>query len=128
MREQYANKFMPDVDGNSFSARFRGFLLSTSLPVKATIYAEWHDDRIVPWLHFVPMDNTFQDLYAILDYFTRDANGDRAANFIAEEGRAWSNKVLRREDMLLYVWRLLLEFARVCDEKRDQLGYVDDLT
>jgi hypothetical protein len=35
--------------------------------------------------------------------------------------------VLRREDMLLYVWRLLLEFARVCDENRARLGYVDDL-
>ncbi|KAI2776702.1 glycosyltransferase family 90 protein [Daldinia loculata] len=127
MKEQYKYKFMPDVDGNSFSARFRGFLLSTSLPLKATIYAEWHDDRLVPWLHFAPMDNTFQDLYAILDYFTRDRKGDVSARFIAEEGRSWSSKVLRREDMLLYVWRLLLEFARVCDEKRDMLGYIDDL-
>ncbi|KAI2465039.1 glycosyltransferase family 90 protein [Annulohypoxylon bovei var. microspora] len=127
MKEQYRYKFMPDVDGNSFSARFRGFLLSTSLPLKATIYAEWHDDRLVPWLHFAPMDNTFQDLYAILDYFTRDRKGDKSARFIAEEGRSWGAKVLRREDMLLYVWRLLLEFARVCDEKRDVLGYIDDL-
>ncbi|CAJ2514274.1 Uu.00g023930.m01.CDS01 [Anthostomella pinea] len=127
MKEQYKYKFMPDVDGNSFSARFRGFLLSTSLPIKSTIYAEWHDDRLVPWLHFVPMDNTFQDLYAILDYFSYDKKGDRAAQFIAGEGSAWGNKVLRREDMLLYVWRLLLEFARVCDEKRELLGYVDDL-
>ncbi|KAI3317060.1 glycosyltransferase family 90 protein [Xylariaceae sp. AK1471] len=127
MQEQYKYKFMPDVDGNSFSARFRGFLLSTSLPIKSSIYAEWHDDRLVPWLHFVPMDNTFQDLYAILDYFSRDRKGDKSAHFIAEEGRAWSNKVLRREDMLLYVWRLLLEFARVCDENRDRLGYIDDL-
>ncbi|KAI0161944.1 glycosyltransferase family 90 protein [Hypoxylon sp. FL1284] len=127
MKKQYKYKFMPDVDGNSFSARFRGLLLSTSLPLKATVYAEWHDDRLVPWLHFAPMDNTFQDLYAILDYFTRDKKGDKAAQFIAEEGRLWGAKVLRREDMLLYVWRLLLEFARVCDEKRDMLGYVDDL-
>ncbi|KAI1382709.1 glycosyltransferase family 90 protein [Hypoxylon trugodes] len=127
MKEQYKYKFMPDVDGNSFSARFRGFLLSTSLPIKATIYAEWHDDRLVPWLHFAPMDNIFQDLYAILDYFTRDRKGDKSARFIAEEGRAWGAKVLRREDMLLYVWRLLLEFARVCDEKRETLGYIDDL-
>ncbi|KAL7627229.1 hypothetical protein AAE478_001418 [Parahypoxylon ruwenzoriense] len=127
MKDQYKFKFMPDADGNSFSARFRGFLLSTSLPLKATIYAEWHDDRLVPWLHFAPMDNTFQDLYAILDYFTRDRKGDRSARFIAEEGRSWGAKVLRRKDMLLYVWRLLLEFARVCDEKRETLGYVNDL-
>ena len=127
MSEQYEFKFMPDVDGNSFSARFRGFLSSTSLPLKSTIYAEWHDDRLVPWLHFAPLDNTLQDLHAVLDFFTRDRIGDDAARFLAEQGTAWSAKVLRREDMLLYVWRLLLEFARVCDENRTSLGYIDDL-
>lgn len=127
MVEQYVNKFIPDVDGNSFSARFRGLLLSTSLPLKSTIYAEWHDDRLVPWLHFVPFDNTFQDLHAVIDYFTRDERGDAGARVLAEAGQAWGAQALRREDMLLYVWRLLLEFARVCDENRDRLGYVDDL-
>lgn len=127
MDKQYVNKFIPDVDGNSFSARYRGLLLSTSLPIKATVYAEWHDDRLQPWLHFVPMDNTLQDLYSILDYFTRDEKGDAAARMIAETGKSWGEMVLRREDMVLYVWRLLLEFARVCDENRDRLGWVDDL-
>ena len=127
MVEQYVKKFMPDVDGNSFSARFRGLILSTSLPIKATIYAEWHDYKLVPWLHFVPLDNTFQDLYGILDYFTRDEKGDAAARMIAETGKEWGEKSLRRYDMMLYTWRLLLEFARVCDEKRDKLGYVADL-
>lgn len=127
MDQQYVNKFIPDVDGNSFSARYRGLLLSTSLPIKSTIYAEWHDDRLQPWLHFAPMDNTLQDLYGILDYFTRDGKGDSAARMIAETGKSWGEMVLRREDMLLYVWRLLLEFARVCDENRDRLGWVDDV-
>ncbi|KAG5982610.1 hypothetical protein E4U55_001677 [Claviceps digitariae] len=128
MKEQYEYKFLPDVDGNSFSARFRGFLRSTSLPLKATVYAEWHDDRLTPWLHFVPFDNTFQDLYAVLDYFSdKSGPGDVAARFIAKQGQAWSEKVLRREDMRLYVWRLLLEWARVCDENRHMLGYVEDL-
>lgn len=27
MGEQYANKYLPDIDGNSFSGRYRGFLL-----------------------------------------------------------------------------------------------------
>jgi len=127
MKEQYAYKFIPDADGNSFSARYRGLLLSTSLPLKATIYAEWHDDRLRPWLHFVPLDNTFQDIHAVLDYFTRDTKGDAAAKMIAETGKIWTEKVHRREDMLLYTWRVLLEFARVCDVNRDRLGYVEDL-
>ncbi|KAI1868773.1 hypothetical protein JX265_006752 [Neoarthrinium moseri] len=127
MGKQFRQKFMPDVDGNSYSARFRALLLSTSLPLKSTIYAEWHDDRLVPWLHFAPLDNTLQDLYAVLDYFTADEKGDIAAQHIAESGKAWAEKVLRREDMLLYIWRLLLEFARVCDKNRDRMGYVNDL-
>ena len=127
MQEQYEYKFLPDADGNSFSARFRGFLRSTSLPLKATIYAEWHDDRLTPWLHFVPLDNTFRDLYPALEFFSGSRAGDRAARFIAEHGQRWSEKVLRHEDMRLYVWRLLLEWARVCDENRHSLGYVGDL-
>jgi hypothetical protein len=127
MNKQYTFKIIPDVDGNSFSARFRALLLSSSLPIKATIYAEWHDDRLAPWLHFAPMDNTFQDIYAILDYFTGDEKGDAAARFIAESGKKWAEKVLRREDMLLYIWRVLLEFARVCDENRERLGFVGDI-
>ncbi|KAG5970563.1 hypothetical protein E4U56_007568 [Claviceps arundinis] len=128
MKKQYEYKFLPDVDGNSFSARFRGFLRSTSLPLKATVYAEWHDDRLTPWVHFVPFDNTFQDLYPVLDYFSDNSEaGDAAARFIAQQGQDWSEKVLRREDMRLYVWRLLLEWARVCDEDRQRLAFVGDL-
>lgn len=114
MRDQYEYKFLPDADGNSFSARFRGFLRSSSLPLKAIIYAEWHDDRLAPWLHFVPLDNTFQDLYPALEFFADgDGPGDAAARFIAEQGQRWADRVLRREDMRLYVWRLLLEWARL---------------
>lgn len=128
MGQQYEYKFLPDTDGNSFSARFRGFLRSTSVPLKATIYAEWHDDRLTPWAHFIPLDNTFQDLYPILEFFgDRNGDGDYAARVIAESGQLWASQVLRREDMKLYVWRLLLEWARVCDENRDTLGFVEDL-
>lgn len=128
MVDQFNRKFLPDVDGNSFSARFRTFLESTSLPIKATIYAEWHDDRLMPWLHFVPMDNTFQDLYSILDFFADgEGPGDRAAEFIATAGKKWAETALRQQDMQLYMWRLLLEWARVCDPSRETLGFIEDL-
>ncbi|CAG9979760.1 unnamed protein product [Clonostachys byssicola] len=117
MKKQYQYKFLPDVDGNSFSARFRGFLRSTSVPLKASIYTEWHDDRLVPWLHFIPLDNTLQDLFPALDFFADgDGPGDMAARFIAESGKDWAEATLRREDMRL-----------VCDENRHNLGFVDDI-
>lgn len=134
MSEQFSNKYLPDIDGNSFSGRYRGFLMSTSLPIKATIFREWHDSRIVPWVHVVPMDNRFMDFFGIMQYFVgyeglegRIEGHDDAARRIADQGKEWADKVLRREDMQIYVLRLLLEYARVSDDERELLGYVEDL-
>lgn len=136
MAEQYTKKFLPDIDGNSFSGRYRGFLLSTSVPIKSTIFREWHDSRLVPWVHFIPMDNRFGDFFGIMEYFMGYDGGkdglkrqghDKQAAKIASAGKEWAEKVLRTEDMQVYVLRLLLEYARVSDERRDKMGWVDDL-
>lgn len=134
MAEQFSRKYLPDIDGNSFSGRYRGFLMSTSLPIKATIFKEWHDSRLVPWKHFVPMDNRFMDFWGIMQYFLgydgeviKVEGHDKAAEKIALDGQDWANKVLRREDMQIYVLRLLLEYARISDDRREKLGWVHDL-
>lgn len=128
MKDMYAYKYLPDVDGNSFSGRYRAFLLSTSLPIKATVYKEWHDSRLIPWAHFVPMDSLYMDIYGILQYFMgyKGHNGhDRQAEKIAMNGKSWAEQVLRLEDMEIYVFRLLLEYARLSDDRRDTLAFVD---
>lgn len=112
--DQFRYKFLVDVDGHSFSGRWRAFLESRSLGIKATIFREWHDSRLFAWRHFVPMDNRYDDVYSLLTYFlgvgspagsskadekayvpAHDAEGKR----IADQGREWANKVLRREDI-----------------------------
>ena len=128
MAQQYNYKYLPDVDGNSFSGRYRGFLQSTSLPIKATIYSEWHDSRLVPWKHFVPMDMTFIDIYGIMEYFLGNAalgvpGHDAQARRIALDGMEWTQRVLRHEDMRIYIVRLVLEFARLCDDRREVMGW-----
>jgi hypothetical protein len=130
MDRMYDYKYLPDIDGNSFSGRYRGFLRSTSLPIKATIYNEWHDSRLFPWVHFVPMDNTFIDIYGILDYFMGyegHGNHDEMAKRIAQEGKEWMELVGRKADMKIYVWRVLLEWARICDDNREKMGWVGDM-
>lgn len=83
------------------------------------------------WKHFVPMDNRFGDFYGIMEYFLGYGKvvpgHDTAARKIAMEGKEWAEKVLRKEDMQVYVMRLLLEFARVSDPRRERMGWVDDL-
>ncbi|CAK7266338.1 hypothetical protein SEPCBS57363_002044 [Sporothrix epigloea] len=128
----YDAKIVADIDSNTYSPFFASVVGSTSMPIKATMYTEWHDDRLFPWLHYVPMDNSFIDLYGLLDYFLKDekdwwVDHDEAARIIAQTGAEWSGRVLRDDDMQLYTWRLLLEYARVSDPLRRKLGYVDDL-
>ncbi|CAK7266072.1 hypothetical protein SEPCBS119000_001836 [Sporothrix epigloea] len=128
----YDAKIVADIDSNTYSPYFASIVGSTSMPIKATMYAEWHDDRLFPWLHYVPMDNSFMDVYGILDYFCKDdkdswVDHDDAAKHIAHAGAEWSSRVLRDDDMQLYTWRLLLEYARVSDPLRHKLGFVDDL-
>lgn len=136
LADQFDRKYLPDIDGNSFSGRYRGFLMSTSLPIKATIFREWHDSRLAPWVHFVPMDNRFMDFWGIIEYFigykgksteSSIEGHDAAAEKIATAGQEWANKVLRKEDMQIYVLRLLLEYARLGDARRHTMGWVDDL-
>ncbi|KAL2268081.1 hypothetical protein VTJ83DRAFT_2927 [Remersonia thermophila] len=132
MARQFRHRILPDVDGNSFSGRYLGFLRSTSLPVKATLWREWHDARLVAWRHFVPMDSRFGDWYGILEYFAGNealgvAGHETEAERIAMQGREWAGRVLRREDMQVYVLRLLLEYARVVDPEREVMGWVGDL-
>ena len=117
--EQFKNKFLVDVDGHSFSGRWHAFLESKALGIKATIFREWHDSRLFAWRHFVPMDNRYDDIYTLLTYFlgigtspeTRmtapiNENGkayvarhDTEGKRIADQGREWAKKVLRRDDI-----------------------------
>ena len=146
LSSQFKSKFLIDVDGHSFSGRWRAFLESKSLGFKTTIFREWHDSRLFAWRHFVPVDQRYDDLYSLLTYFIgygkpgpqrspEDdySNGDvyipahdAEAKKIADQGREWANKVLRREDIEVYTFRLLIEYGRIIDDNRDMIGYSGD--
>jgi hypothetical protein len=124
---------------------FLEILQSTSLPFRASIFRSWYDDRLMPWLHFVPIDIRLYDLHSTLAYFTglRNKDGvigdvvinerelrvegkeDQAA-FIADQGSKWAEKTMRREDAEVYFFRLLLEWGRIMDDNREEIGFVLD--
>ena len=131
-QSHWQNRYLMDVDGAGFSGRFLPFLKSKSLPFKAALFREWHDSRITAWKHFVPIDLRLHGLWSTLGYFgggwgdTSDGSEDtrlREAEKIAEEGREWAGKVLRKEDMEIYFFRLLLEWGRLTDDRRDEIGF-----
>ncbi|KAJ5204360.1 CAZyme family GT90 [Penicillium cinerascens] len=140
--EQFKAKYLADIDGHSFSGRWRAFHQSKSIGLKATIFREWHDSRLFAWRHFVPMDNRFTDLYALMTYFiglhpsaSEDPfpnhgpyvpRHDFEAEVIAAQSREWAHAALRDADLDIYLYLLLLEYGRIIDDNRDSIGYSGD--
>lgn len=117
-----------DLDGAGFSGRFLPFLQSRCLPFKAAVFREWWDARVRAWVHFVPLDVRLRGLWSTLAYFAGVGEGGRSGRVeegeaIAERGREWAERVLRKEDMEVYFFRLLLEWGRLTDERRDEIGF-----
>jgi hypothetical protein len=131
-QDHWKHKFLFDLDGAGFSGRFLPFLESRSLVFRAAGFRQWFDERLVAWRHFVPVDARLHDVWHLIAYFggtEKDRNGeanghDREGEKIAEEGRAWAAQVLRKEDMEVYMFRLLLEWGRIVDDRREELGFV----
>ena len=133
-QDHWRYKFLFDLDGAGFSGRFLPFLQSRSLPFKAALFREWSDSRLTAWLHFVPQDLRLHGVHSTLAYFAgidgkidgRDVMmpaHEKEGAMIAESGREWAGRVLRKEDMEIYFFRLLLEWGRLTDDRRDEIGF-----
>ncbi|SMR52958.1 unnamed protein product [Zymoseptoria tritici ST99CH_1A5] len=130
----WQHKYLLDLDGAGFSGRFLPFLRSGSLVLKAGLFREWWEDRVRAWKHFVPLDVRGHGLAGTVAYLGGVGDGndvqgmkweakDAEAKRIAEQGKEWAEKVMRKEDMEIYLFRLLLEWGRLTDDRRDELGF-----
>ena len=61
-------------------------------------------------------------------FFSGDPAGEGAhddmAREIADAGRAWAHTFWRQEDVVAYMFRLWLEYARVVSDNRDSMNFV----
>jgi len=114
-------------------------LRSGSVPFLGSIFKEWYTERLMPWVHFVPIDLRFHGLHSTITYFLgikkmdgRKLNGREVemparaedGKWIADQGQRWAAKALRKEDAEVYLFRLLLEWSRVVNDNRDTIGFV----
>lgn len=141
--EHWRFRHLMDMDGAGFSGRFLPFMKSRSLVYRAALFRAWFDERIQAWQHYVPVDARLGlGFWSLLDYFSGShklgkdilsrttggadgggTSGDERARDIAEQGREWAHKALRKEDMQIYTFRLLLEWGRLVDDDREHLGF-----
>jgi hypothetical protein len=115
------------MDGNGWSSRFKRLMTTKSLIFKASVYPEWFTERLMPWVHYVPVQVDFSDLYDALAFFRGGVNGegghDDLAKKIAYAGRDWSKRFWRKEDLTAYNFRLMLEYARLMSQDRGAMAY-----
>jgi hypothetical protein len=116
--EQFKHRFVMDLDAWTYSRQFYALLQSKSLPFKQTIFNEWHDDRLVPWVHYIPVSMSLRELPEMVRYFALTKQGQAYAQEIAESSRKWWAQSLRKEDMQIYMYRLILEYKRLRDPSR----------
>lgn len=119
----YQSRFLFDIDGNAFSGRYYSLLGSRSLVLKQTLFREWHDDRLVPWVHYVPISMSMEELPETMRFLALTKRGGIVARSIAERGREWKERALRREDFGVYWSRLLIEYARLMKYRRPAGGF-----
>ncbi|KAH7403674.1 hypothetical protein BKA64DRAFT_722370 [Cadophora sp. MPI-SDFR-AT-0126] len=112
------SKLVFDIDGNGISGRYYKLLASRSTPLKQTLLREWHDERLVPWVHYVPVSQSMQEVPELVMFLTSTGKGRGIAREIAEGGREWFGRAFRDVDLSVYVYRLMLEMARLQDPGR----------
>jgi hypothetical protein len=111
----FQHQYVLDLDGQSMSCRFYSLLESNSVVLKQTIWGEWHDERLIPWLHYVPIDIDLSkhEIPLYLDWFINTSEGRRYGDLIAKESRKWTEASLRKIDLTIYLFRLLIELADI---------------
>ncbi|OAX42026.1 hypothetical protein K503DRAFT_854285 [Rhizopogon vinicolor AM-OR11-026] len=58
-----------------FASQFKRLMTANVLTSKSTIYPEWFTDGLAPWVQYVPIQNTYSDLYDALVFFRSDLAG-----------------------------------------------------
>ncbi|KAF8452823.1 glycosyltransferase family 90 protein [Boletus edulis BED1] len=144
--KHWSYKYLVDLDGMSYSARFLAFLASDSAVLKSTVYKEYFSDWIQPWLHYIPLSSSYSEIYDIHAYFSgpsvstmavANMTVQRTADWeaikkerdvqlrqIAYAGKQWKNTLGRVIDMEVYIYRLCLEYARLWADDRDAMGFM----
>ncbi|EJF61743.1 hypothetical protein DICSQDRAFT_161376 [Dichomitus squalens LYAD-421 SS1] len=145
--DHWKHKYIVDLDGMGYSGRFFSFMESDSAVLKATVYREFFSDWLQPWLHYIPLSQSYAEIYNIHAFFsgatdatlraanataltlsaeyraTKSVDGDRRLRRIARAGKQWKRTLGRRVDMEAYIYRLCLEYARLASDDRDAMSF-----
>lgn len=120
--EAFKYQLVFDLDDNGISGRYYKLLASKFTPLKQSVFREWHDERLVPWVHYVPVSLGMGELPELVNYLTLTKEGQTRAREIAEQGAIWFSEAFQETDLAVYMYRVLLELARVQNPTRPPIS------
>lgn len=125
MSAGFTSKYVFDMDGNGFSGRYYRLLRSKACVLKATIFNEWHDDRLQPWVHYLPVSMSLEEVPEMMRFLTHDrrGRGDKVGSEVAQAGKLWAAKVLRERDMAIVMAVIAMELERVMSDARNEMNF-----
>lgn len=107
----WRHRYLLDLEGNSYSARLKRLLLSNSLVLRAApVFAEFWHRWLRAWEHYVPLRADASDLAERLRWAREHP---REALAIVARANEFVRTRLRTDDVDCYVYRLVVELARV---------------
>ena len=110
--ENFKHKYLMSIDGNSFVSRLPKFMNSGSVNFRVGMFDEWFDAWIREDEHYIRVDLDFGNLEDKLRWAIEN---DDKARLIGLQAREFAKNRLRNEDMECYMFRLLLEYAAICE-------------
>ncbi|KAG6380428.1 glycosyltransferase family 90 protein [Boletus reticuloceps] len=119
--KHWSYKYLIDLDGMSYSARFMAFLASDSAVLKSTVYKEYFSDWIQPWLHYIPVSSMYSEIYNIHAYFSGPSASTLVAANVAVPGTAEWEAVKRERDAQLR------QIAKAGKQWKQTVGRRDDM-
>lgn len=81
---------------------------------------QWYSDSLIPFYHYVPVQNSYADLFDLVAFFkARPA----LAQAIGENGRRFALEDWSWEGMQAYHTLALLEYARALADDREAMTF-----
>lgn len=108
--EHGAYKYLLDIDGNCASNPRNQFLMFTGSTIfKAmTNSRSWFYPCIKPFVHFIPIENDFSDLFSQIDWALEN---DSECQKIAGNALNLAKKIFSQDYIDSYIYRLLHKYA-----------------
>jgi cellulose biosynthesis protein BcsQ len=104
------HKYLIDIDGNSYTARFANYLSSGALVFKSSIFNTVYQDWLIPYVHYIPVNADLSDLEMKLKWAM---DNEEEARQVAENGKEFALMHLHNGQLECYSFLLLLEYYRL---------------